>query len=377
MRAFILGFVFSMACGIPAALAQTANFPGFEELGNIRRISAEEAVVDPVQPESVVAPQASPLPFEGAVSVSEMATASSGGGSIYSEFCKCCEGCDIGGWRDNTEVWAGVDTFRSRGDGITILGPISPPLGNSFGAVAGFNTAVGLGDSPIRAQFGASYALYDWKGRWFPISDASAEQQTFITIGLSKRSNIACGDPISWGVVFDQMFDHQWGFFADELYLTQFRFIGGYALNECNEVGFTGTIHTQSDVVQDLSFLFPGIFSQVRAMNQANLFWKHNWEFGGTTTAYVGVLDSADVGDWLFGVQGTSPLNDYVSLYGGFTYVAPASGSGIFGSSLEQWNASLGLVYSFGGKAVSRNVSGPQGMPLLPVANNGNFLVTD
>jgi len=112
-------------------------------------------------------------------------------------------------------------------------------------------------------------------------------------------------------------------------------------------------------------------------MNQTNLFWRHNWEFGATTSAYVGWLDAADVGDWVFGVQGAAPISHHVSLYSNFTYVAPGAGSGIFGSSLEQWNLSFGLSYSFGGKAVSPSVSGPQGMPLMPVANNGSFLVTD
>jgi len=228
--------------------AQSARFPDAPlwEPPSIRLIGATEEMPAPVQPGSVYPrdPQPRFAEFDGSVSASYHA---SGESSPCASNCPC-----IGDWRDNTEVWFGFDSFRSRGDGIMLLGPFSPALGNSTGAVGGFNTAFALGDSPIRGQIGGSYGIYDWKGRWLPFSDASAEQQTFITFGLSKRSDICNGDPIAWGVVFDQMFDHQWGFLADEIYLTQFRLFGGYAINECNEVGVMATVHSQSDFAQGL-----------------------------------------------------------------------------------------------------------------------------
>jgi hypothetical protein len=34
------------------------------------------------------------------------------------------------------------------------------------------------------------------------------------------------------------------------------------------------------------------------------------------------------------------------------------------------------LTFYLGGKSVSPNISGRQGLPLLPVANNGSLLIT-
>ncbi len=92
---------------------------------------------------------------------------------------------------------------------------------------------------------------------------------------------------------------------------------------------------------------------------------------------YVGAFDQADVASWQFGMLNTAPLSHSVSLYGNFTYVAPGSKSGLPGAAEEQWNASVGLVFYTGAKAVNSTVSGNKGLALLPVANNGSFLITD
>ncbi|MEO8497027.1 MAG: DUF6666 family protein [Planctomycetota bacterium] len=278
----------------------------------------------------------------------------------------CGDEC-VGNWRDNTEVWAGADAYKSLGDSLLPL-----PIGasNSFGAVAGFNSGVRLGDSRVRAQVGASYGVYDWKGRT-GLSPNSAEQQTYVTFGLYKRSDVCCDERISWGVVYDQFFGHQWGVAANEVYLSQIRGIAGYAINECNEVGVWGTFHTNHD---SAILLAP---TTIRAMNQANAYWRHNWAFGGNSMMYAGAVDQADVASWQFGMLNTAPLSHSVSLYGNFTYVVPGSATGLVGAAEEQWNASVGLVYYLGGKAVNKTVSGNKGLALLPVANNGSFLITN
>ena len=188
--------------------------------------------------------------------------------------------------------------------------------------------------------------------------------------------NICDCDRISWGLVYDNLFDHQWGWAANSLYLSQIRGIFGYALNECNEVGGWGTFHTQYDNVS-LGFPIGGVTTKIRAMNQANAYLRHNWAFGGSTMAYLGVVDKADIGSWQFGMLNQAPLSNNLSLYGNFTYVAPGSKTGLVGVAEEQWNVSVGLVYYWGGKAVSSTVSGQKGLPLLPVANNGSFLITN
>jgi hypothetical protein len=53
----------------------------------------------------------------------------------------------------------------------------------------------------------------------------------------------------------------------------------------------------------------------------------------------------------------------------------PAVGAGEFGSSDEAWQIFTGISYSFRGRARSSNVYGRRWSPLMPVANNGYFLV--
>lgn len=279
----------------------------------------------------------------------------------------CCE-C-IGNWRDNTQVWFGADAYKSLGDTIVPPGPLTSWM-DSAGVVGGFNTGFRLGQSRVRGQIGASYGVYDLKGR-DTVSTSSSEQQTFITAGLYKRSDVSADERISWGGVFDQFFGHQWGYLAGEVYLTQFRGIVGYALSESNEVGFWGTIHANNDGS------VTGFLNPIRAMNQANVYWRHNYDFGGQTMAYVGGVDSADVGSWLVGVLGQAPLSDTISLYSNVTFAFPGSKTGPVGANELEWNLGLGLMYSFGGKAVSPTVSGQKGLPLLPVANNGSLLITN
>lgn len=293
-----------------------------------------------------------------------------------------CAGSDCTGrmsWLENTEVWVGADAFRSFGDGrFALFNPLPFATANSFGTVAGFNTTYGWDSTRIRAQVGASYGAYDWKGRTIdnPPEAGTLQQQGFLTYGLYKRSDVCCGDRVSWGIVSDHFYGDEYGWTADEIVLHQFRWQLGYALNCHNEVGMNGTFRTANDTV-GISSVGATINTQVHAMNQWNAYFKHQWEFGGNSSLYIGTFDGADIASWQFGMLNTSPLNDYLSLYGNFGYVAPGSSGGLTGSAEEQWNVSVGLIYSFGGKASSPNISGHQGLALMPVANNNNFLITN
>jgi hypothetical protein len=245
--------------------------------------------------------------------------------------------------------------------------------GNSFGLVSGFNTGVGLGSSRVRAQFGASYGFYDFKGRGFGAEVDSLEDQIFLTGGVYRRADLESNEQFSWGLVVDGLFTDNWGANANEVDLAQLRGIGGWAINACNELGIWGTLNLSDDRVVITGRGTP----HVRAMKQANAYWKHNWEFGADTMLYVGALDSADVGDWVFGLTGRAPLSDRAGLYGGFNYVTPSVATGIVGDVEDSWNVNFGIVFYLGGKSVSPTVAGNPGLPLLPVANNGSFLITD
>lgn len=295
-----------------------------------------------------------------------------------------CDGDDCGEsvsdcWRDNLQIWLGAEAFKGLGD--TLLPPaLLAGYTNSAGIVSGGNTSFGLGDRALRGQFGASYGVYDVAGR-DTVSRSSSEQQVYATLGVYRRGDVDCDEQVSWGLVYDHFWGHQYGMAADQVYLGQIRGIIGYAVNDCNEIGFWGTASAGRDVMQPTSASaaaqLPLQTTAVRAANQLNTYWRHNWDFGGSTMTYLGLADSADVQDWIVGVLGQAPLSDRVALYSNVTFALPGAGPGISGANELQWNFSLGLSYSFGGRAWSSNVSGHAGSPLLPVANNGSFLITN
>jgi hypothetical protein len=292
----------------------------------------------------------------------------------------CCQ-CDcecLGSCLDNTTVFAGFDVYKSVGDRITNINGGTGGLTNSFGAVTGFNTGFGLGESDIRGQFGASYGVYDFRGRLALVPQATdVEEQQFSTTGVYKRGDILHGDAWSYGAVVDQLHFNNWGVNANEIDLGQVRGIVGYALNGCTEVGGWGTAHVWDDNAAVTVAGAPGVRREVRAANQLNAYVANNYAFGGQTMFYVGGFDGADIQAWQFGGAGEAPLSNYLSLYGNFNYAVPSAGAGPNGSGEEQFNIQLGIAYFIGGKAQSRSVTGQRGLPLLDVANNSTFLITD
>ena len=298
----------------------------------------------------------------------------------------CCEsgGCGGGGLLGNggigggalhnslmnSVLWSGWDAVKGVGDGAI------PPGGgtgfmNSSGALTGFNSGFKIRDSGIHGQVGGSVGVYDLYGR--DTADVTrTESQYFLTMGVYKRSDILNGDRIAWGVVHDQFGGDNYGLRADTVYLSQFRGLVGYALSNVNEVGFWGTTQLHTDHITNGT---PPVL--VHAANQGNLFWKHAWESGASTTAYTGFFDRAGTNSWSFGLIGLAPLNDRTSLYGNFAYVTPRTSAGAIAANDAIWNVGAGIQFAFGAnKGRSYNVSGPQGLPLLNVANNSSFLIT-
>ena len=281
---------------------------------------------------------------------------------------RCEENCGdcLGTWIDNTQVWLGGESYKGLGE-TTQLPGFQTGFMASAGPVAGFNTGFGLGDSRVRGQLGASFGLYDLKGR-DTTQASSLETQYYITAGFYQRSDVSAGENVSWAIVYDQFFGHNWGMAANELAVGQIRSLVGYAVTDWMEFGVWSTIHTNTTGTS---------FGPFRAMNQGNFYVKNSYDFGGTTMFYAGAVDPADVASWQLGFLGVAPLNDRLSLYGNYVYSFPGSATGVVGSNEYLWAFSAGLAYSFGGKAVARNISGQQGLPLLPVANNGSLLITN
>jgi len=305
--------------------------------------------------------------------------------SCCSDPCDCSEACShccapsMGSLLDNTVIFAGADTYKSIGERLTNINGGTGSLTGSFGGLTGFNTGFGIGESALRGQIGASYGLYDPRGRIRLVPQAiNAEEQVFITAGVYKRGDMQyTADPLSYGVVVDAFMADNWGINANELELGQLRGIVGWALNDRFEVGGFGTAHVWDHQASVTVAGAPGVRREVRAANQMNGYLRGNTPFGASLMGYAGAFDRADIQAWQFGLTGDAPLSQWFSLYGNFNYAVPSAGAGPAGSGEEQFAMQIGLAYYFGGKAASPTVTGQRGLPLLDVANNSSFLITD
>lgn len=285
----------------------------------------------------------------------------------------CCGG--IGGLCDNTTIFLGGDAWKNHGDDDD---------NNNFGYRVGANSAVG--GPGIRFQFGASYGFYDFHGREDP-DQIPSEGQLFVTTGVYKRSNVCCGENLSWGVVYDYMNSTNWGEEADDIELGQIRFQVGYAMNACNELGVWSAFGVDDDQTTRL-----GNGITVEAKDQVNLYWLHQFEFGGESMFYVGLADEPnglnrvqvepDLTEVVFGFSGRAPLNHSMALVGNVHYIMPSTSAGDLAPNgidnsyaEESWNVSIGLVIYPGQKARACTVSGTAGLPLMNVADNGTFSV--
>jgi hypothetical protein len=300
-----------------------------------------------------------------------------------SDSCECSDLCSssgacLGSWLDNTVVFTGADAYKSIGERITNINGGTGALTGSFGGVTGFNTGFALGDSSLRGQVGASYGVYDLRGRIRLVpEDTTTEEQGFFTTGVYKRGDASSGDPLSYGMVVDAFATDDWGVNANSIDLGQVRGIMGYALSERFEVGGFGTADIWDDQAAVTVAGAPGVRRTVRAAKQFNGYLRGNTPFGGSLMGYAGLFDGADIQAWQFGATGDAPLSNWFSLYGNFNYAVPSASAGPAGSGEEQFAVQFGVAYYFGGKAVSPTVTGQKGLPLLDVANNSSFLITD
>lgn len=272
---------------------------------------------------------------------------------------------------DNMNIFTAFDAWK---------GPIDDDSNNNFGIRTGFNWGVPLwAERGIGFQFGMSYGGYDFHGRDSAsvTETSSIEDQLFFTTGLFHRSNmtgIPCTqDRISWGLVYDFMVTDNAGEGADEWHFSQFRGQLGYACDCNDEVGLMFSLGIGPD--QSASDGVAASDAGVDVMNQASVFWHHKWCWAADTRLYTGIAE--EVGEWVLGANGEVPISLSVSLFGGAQYIMPSSSGGAMNDRFaeEVWNVSAGVAYYPGGNAVSKTVSGRRWMPLLPVADNGSFVL--
>jgi hypothetical protein len=259
------------------------------------------------------------------------------------------------------------------------------------GIVEGINAAAPLpflGQYGFGAQLGGSYGAYNFSGHSAVTSSNEVTQQAFLTGGFYRRAD--CDRRLSGGIVYDVMWNDNFGAYNAAPTLTQFRAQLGYAIGYWNEIGFWGTHRdmgsTNAVTIPPLALQQPAYF---RGISQINIYWHHKWGVGGAdTTLYFGVPDrirltdpnfrniTGNLGNYILGATMNVPINNCLALYGNGTYMRPTTPlvDGSFGAIAGSWNVAFGIQYYPGKGARSSTVAGRSAMPYMPVANNGSFL---
>jgi hypothetical protein len=277
-----------------------------------------------------------------------------------------CEECPKWG----IQTFVGYDTFRGISDdswqnnGIHVGGNLGTWLGP-------LSEATGVG-----FQVGGSVGVYDWSGTDYRPRQGAVETQGFLTYGFFRKSN----ESSHWnaGVVQDWMFNNNFGEYSQNPTLSQIRAQLGYAFSPSNEIGLWGACRVFSD-----SAFVNGVGQTTwRSIDQLNLYWHHKWQLAGADTSiWIGIPEqdrsggSGSLGEYIAGASANVPLSNCMALYTLITYMHPSAGPGGAGSTEDEWSFVIGVAIYPGRNAVSKTVAGQCWMPLMPVAQNGYFMV--
>ena len=288
--------------------------------------------------------------------------------------CCCRLGCEEECERVGIVGFAGLDSFKGIADG---------QFQSNFGAVTGVNIGLlmpGLDEYGFGWQTGLSYGVYDLDGRSSTFVDrAKSQTQLFVTTGLFHKAK--CDQRVSFGLVYDWMFNDQWGEYGNNPTLGQWRGQIEYAVSGCNAFGVWGTARDlgarQAVVILDVG---RGIVAD-RAISQANLFWHHKFCSGADSYVWLGIPDHGRINgdgsliDWTFGASVQVPLSQRLALYANGAYFHPSAAAGDAAAVDGGYNVGMGVVWYFGGNARSHAINGKCATPYMPVANNSSFLV--
>jgi hypothetical protein len=265
----------------------------------------------------------------------------------------------------------GYDAFRGIPDGSW--------QNNGIHTGANYGTRLGrLSDwTGIGLQVGGTVGAYDWGGTDYRQQNQNrAQVQAFITYGLFRRAFE--GSPWSAGLVQDWMLNNTWSVFGENPTFSQVRAQLAYAISASNEFGVWGACRVIDD-----SHQVPG-FGVVRWQphNQINLFWHHKWSRAGADTwVSIGMPEDdrlgqrGSLGDYIANALAVCPLSDRVSVYSSVMYMHQSATEGGAGSLDEAWNFTVGIALYPRANSRTTTVAGHRWSPLLPIANNGSFLV--
>jgi hypothetical protein len=288
--------------------------------------------------------------------------------------CRCRLGCE--GECDSVGIvgFQGLDSFKGIADGS---------YQSNFGEVTGVNIGTGmwgLEQYGFGWQTGLSYGVYDWDGRTSTINNpARAQQQLFVTTGFFRKAT-KCDQRVSFGLVYDWMYNEGWGEYGAHPTLGQWRGQIEYAFSGHNS---TGLFACKRDLSAQQTFdggLAPVTVTN-RAISQIDLFWHHKFCSGADSYLWIGLPDHGrlDGGgsllDWIIGANVQVPLTESLALYANGAYFHPSASASAGGAMESGYNVGMGIAWYFGGGARNHAINGRCGDPYMPVANNSNFLV--
>jgi hypothetical protein len=281
--------------------------------------------------------------------------------------CPECDECPLRGYYAfvNYDSWRGLPDGNWQNNGIS--------SGVNFGTRLGrFSDWTGIG-----FQIGGSAGAYNWAGTNYRLAHTNQSQpQGFVTYGLFRRANE--NSRFSAAVVQDWMLNSNYGVFAQNPTLSQWRGQAGYALGPLNEIGIWGAWRARSDSRDVVGF------GQVvwRSVNQLNGYWHYKWGINQPDTwLWIGVPENdrlvlgGSLGDYVVGALANAPLGERVSLTALVTYMHQSSSMGPAGAPEDAWNFTIGLSFYPAQNARTQTVAGQCWMPLMNVANNGYFYV--
>lgn len=249
------------------------------------------------------------------------------------------------------------------------------------GIRTGFNLATRLGTfsdlTGIGLQVGSSVGIYDWGGTDYRMQNQEqVETQGFLTYGLYRKPDDI--SRITGGIVQDWCFNDNFGVFGKCPTLSQLRGQIGYATSASNEFGLWGTAHVVSSTL-NVDYFGPVKWQTV---NHLSAYWHHKWYATGPDTwlsvgapSHDRLSGGGSLGDYLVTAISTCPLSNAVSVVSSITYMHQSGRLGGINAADEAWNFTVGLAIYPRRNARTTTVAGDRWMPLMPVANNGSFLV--
>ncbi len=260
-------------------------------------------------------------------------------------------------WWQNLELFVGMESFR---------GPVDLGQNDNFGLHEGVNYGVAIWpDSAVGFQVGFRGVHTNFYGSRLEGPNDNRDQ-VFLTAGLFKRA-IDCG--LQWAVVFDYMKDRYYG----EADLNQYRALLSYLYPSGDEIGFYGAFSSDDDLVATVintSFLSTTINDLWKPTDQFRFFYRRHfgcdqsWSFWGGFTGW---------GDALIGAEVRTVMGPRSELLAGFNYLLPRD-NGDTQIQEEAWFLGITFIWLPGGSA-RQQCQGGAFLPLLPVADNGSFMV--